>query len=756
MTALAVALAWSAGIAAGYVVGPDLWWVWLAAGVSSFGAAALAGPGAARSAALTFAAALLGVARVTYSVAGTPPDPLAALTGEVTLIGRVADSPSVNERRMTFPLDVLSVIGAATAPDSSATDGARVQVRATSGDVAYGDVVEVRGRLAAPRSRPGFPQAELLARRGIAHVLDAGAVRVREKEGMSGMGALYRLRARLETSLRSALPEPQASLTAGILLGTKVGFPAELRAALAATGTSHIVAVSGFNVVIVAAIVGAVAVKVFGRAWALGPMLLAVWAYIALAGAPPSGVRAALMASFVFIAEAVGRLPDRMTTLSLAAAAMLAWDPTLAFDLGFQLSVAATGGLILFANRIADNLPVLPRVMRASLAPALAAELATLPISLATFHTLPIFGPLANLLVGFVVPLIMLSGVLLALLAPLPGLGDLLAWPTWGLSTYFLTVVRWVGDAPGAVVSTGRLPIGLAVAWYVVLALWAADGSADVRAYLGHRRLNRPCLVFVTLAVLPASAVLTAPPTERLAVSLLDVGGSTLFVRDEAGRSILVGVGAAPAALATSVAQRLGLWERKLSLAIATDASDAGRAVFGETLKKYPADIVLAPLSTEVTPPTPDGAAYTAGLSGRLGTAPGQRVELGEGAWLEVVDVRIHDGAAVVDVRVVSGELAVWLPAPGPMSRRWHDVADAEHGVILRLPGRTAAWLRGAPHVRWLAVVADAPLLTQSELGDVPLIDHRTFGAVDVIFDVSGPGLRTERCSAGRACHIPI
>lgn len=715
-------------------------------------AAALAGPGTVRVLVVGTAVLFFGVARAASSEATAPPDQLADLAGTVTLVGRIADAPTSQSDRIAFPLDVVRVRQPEPAREMSPGALPRVQVRAMNGPLEYGDLVEVRGRLAAPRSRPGFPEAELLARRGIARVLDGGAVRVREKADVSGYGLLYRLRGALESSLRSALPEPHASLTAGILLGTKAGFPAELRAALTVTGTSHIVAVSGFNVVIVAAVVNVVAVRLFGRAWALVPMLAAVWAYIALVGAPPSGVRAALMASLVFVASAVGRLPDRITTLGVAVAAMLAWDPSLLSDLGFQLSVAATAGLVLFAHRIAERLPLLPGPLRAALAPALAAELATLPIAIATFHTLPLVSPLANLLVGFTVPLIMLFGALLAVLTPLPGLDALLAWPTWGLTAYFLTAIDWVADVPGAVVYTGRLPVWLLVAWYLVLVVWAAEASADVRALFGHRRLHRAGLLTATLAVVPASAVLSVPPTDRLTVSFLDVGGPSAFIRDPAGRSALVGGGASATSLATSVARRLGFWERRLDLAVLTRGADRERAAAIETLRRYPATLVLGP------PPAAEETEGEAG-PGRSATTwltaePGQRMELGENIWLEIVDVRVHEEHAVLDVQLVIGALEVWLPGPGPPSPRWRDVTVADREVILRMAGRSTSWLRDAPNVTWRAVVTDLPLVSPStELGG-PVLDLRTFGAVELDFDGVALSVRTERCPSGRGCVV--
>lgn len=747
MTALILALAWIGGVAGGLSFG-TIRWVGPLGGAACLGAAWLAGGGAVRTVALAGVAAFFGVTRVGLDMLGAPVDPLAGLSGEVTLVGRVADVPTPRGSRTSFPLDVTRIERPGPPRDLPNDVPAVVQVRGAPEGPEYGELVEVRGRLGEPRSRAGYPIAELLARRGIAHVLDASAVRLREPAGPSGLGALYRLRARLEAALRSSLPEPHASLTAGIVLGTRSGTPSELRTALSATGTSHIVAVSGFNVAVVAGMVQVLATRLVGHRWALLPMLAAVWGYTLLAGAPASAIRAAVMASLVFGAAGVGRLSDPITTLALSGAAMLAWDPSLLLDLGFQLSMLATAGLVLFARRIADRLAPLPGPVREPLGVALAAQAATLPITLGTFHTMSLVSPLANLLIGAVIPLIMLCGALLAVLAPLAGLGDLLAWATWGLVAYTLGAINWAAELPYAVVSTGRLPQWVAVVWYALLLLWAAESSPDVRPLVGSSGGRRTGLAMATLALLPASAILTAPAEGTLRVSFLDAGGSAVFARAPGGRSVLLSDGEAPAPVVASVAERLALWERGLDLVVLTRGGDARSAALDETLRRYPAALQLRP------PPEADDPAE-APPDGIVDARTGQRVDLGSGAWLEVVDVRSHEGQAVLDLELSMGDHAVWVPGPGAPSPRWREAAEAGRRVALRLPSPASAWWRLAPEAEWLAVVADAPASGRGEEARVgPRLDHRTYGAIEVALGAEEIGLRTERCPEGKGCLV--
>ena len=205
---------------------------------------------------------------------------------------------------------------------------------------------------------------------------------------------------------------------------------------------------------------------------------------------------------------------------------------------------------------------------------------------------------------------------------------------------------------------------------------------------------------------------------------------------------MLANSSAAP--LITSGGQRLSLWERGLDLAVVTSEAAKASVAVTETLRRYPARLLVAP--------SPGDARQVSLLAAQKG----QAVDLGPAARLEVVDVRDYGDQPVVDLKIVAGDLAVWLPGPGPPSPAWSDVATATRQVVLSLPSRPSAWLRTAPAAPWLAVVAQAPVTLPPSWGGPTLLDHQTFGSIELVVAEEGPSLRLERCSGGGSCLVRV
>ena len=274
-----------------------------------------------------------------------------------------------------------------------------------------GDQVRFAGR---PTPPPEGGYGEFLRRTGIAGTLRAATLEVVAHAG-DAAGLLERTRRAAGDSLTRALPEPAAGLAAGILVGLRDRVDRDLAAAFTATGLSHVVAISGWNIALVAGLVGAVLAGRTRRTRS-GGILVAIVLYTVLAGASASVVRAAAMTGVALLARETGRPGTAAAALGWAVAVLVIANPASAVDVGLQLSAAATAGLIAWSRPIGAVLDRrvgwVPGWIREGLAVSLAAQAATLPLVLVAFGRVAPLSPITNLAVVPLVPLAMATGAL--------------------------------------------------------------------------------------------------------------------------------------------------------------------------------------------------------------------------------------------------------------------------------------------------------------------------------------------------------
>ncbi len=258
------------------------------------------------------------------------------------------------------------------------------------------------------------------------------------------------LRMKMQTNLIKWLPGDTGPLASGILLGGNQGLSFEAKTAFRKSGLMHVTAASGYNVVVVAGWVMTAGKKLWGRKPAVGSGILSVVLYMFLAGLSAAVVRAGIMAILTMAAAFWGRKSDAGWTLVLASMLMLIIRPQWVSDIGFQLSVAATAGLIWLA--------VGSGLLLADLKTTIAAQIATLPLILHYFGNLSLFSPIVNLLVLWTVPVIMeisaIASVLGLVWQPLGGIVILAAWP---FLAFMDRLVEWAATWPGAGLEIGKL-----------------------------------------------------------------------------------------------------------------------------------------------------------------------------------------------------------------------------------------------------------------------------------------------------------
>lgn len=249
--------------------------------------------------------------------------------------------------------------------------------------------------------------------------------------------------------LQKSLPEPHAALSAGILLGIRSEMPYDFYQQLINTGTLHVVAASGYNVAIVARVIMVPLLILLPRGWVTVAGVAAIVIYAAVAGSSPAVVRAGIMGSLTVLVYIWGRAAEARRLLWITATLMLIINPLMLVDIGFQLSVAATAGLLYleptvsgFVSKVykkiiksGDKNSIYQAYLANYLYPTLAATIATLPIIVWNFGRISWISPLVNMLILPVVPLIMGLTTLVLALGWIPVIGQVAAWllyvPLW-------------------------------------------------------------------------------------------------------------------------------------------------------------------------------------------------------------------------------------------------------------------------------------------------------------------------------------
>jgi competence protein ComEC len=497
------------------------------------------------------------------------------------------------------------------------------------------DRVELRGRIRPP---PDDEYGEYLARIRAAGTLRAEALDLLPAEGTVAAW-LEGLRRGASDGLDRAIPEPEAGLAAGVLIGLRDRVDRALAAAFTTAGASHVVAISGWNIAIVASTLAAVAGGLHRRRRAV-LTAIAIVVYVAFVGPSPSVVRAGVMAGVALLARELGRPGTAAAALGWAVTALLLVDPAWVDDAGFRLSVLATAGIIAWGSSLTDRLagpnPSRPRRWIAEvLGVSFAAQAATTPIVLLEFGRLSLVAPAVNLIVVPLVPPAMAAGAVALIVGVAAGLGlpavaaTLVGLPAWGLYAAMVAVVRIGAGLPLASLELGApwdviaaaLSLGLILAgarWggrFLDLArshrtLPFGVGGPNARAARrpavaertrprgqGHRsRVPRLAALGLVTATIGLVLVVAHRPDGVTRVVVLDVGqGDGILVEGGRGGRMVVDGGPDPGRLLIALDERLPPWDRRIDILVLTHPHEDHVAGLAELLSRYQVGRVYEP-----------------------------------------------------------------------------------------------------------------------------------------------------------------
>ena len=451
-------------------------------------------------------------------------------------------------------------------------------------------------------------------------------------------GRVDAIRSRAEAGLERGMPEREAALARGFVLGQDDRIDGATREDFRRSGLAHLLAVSGQNVLLLCLLAWPFMALLGLTLRARLLVLLALIAvYVPVTGAGPSIQRAAVMGGAGLVAALAERPASRWSALLIAVAVTLALNPRAAGDVGWQLSFAAVAGILLWTGRLAALVAGEAergsprRAVAEGVAVTAAATVATAPLMAHHFDSLSLAALPANLLALPAVAPAMWLGMLSAAAAQVPALPvEPLNWLNSVCLGYIAQVARWLGSPGWSQVELGLGgPLQVAGAYVALLALAEAGlAAAGRRRGLGvglRAPRSRARRVALAAAVLALATLLAAPalmrpqggggPADGLVVRVLDVGqGDAILLDPPAGEAVLVDAGP-PGAGVGGRLRELGI-ERLAAVAVTHPDSDHAGGL-AEVLDTAAADRLL------LAPPQPRAARRRRGR----GTEPARMVE---------------------------------------------------------------------------------------------------------------------------------
>ena len=538
----------------------------------------------------------------------------------------------------------------------------------------YGDVLRASGELETPTQVGDFDYKGYLEHQGIYATMriysSADIERIDTGRGVKPLEWIYSLRNSLSESIAEVMPEPQAALTQGILLGIRYNIPAEVRDDFITTGTAHLLAISGLHLSIIAGILLSIGIWLFGKKrfiyiWlALG----IIWLYAILTGLHPPVVRGAIMASLFLSAELLGRQRTAITSLAFAAAVMVGIDPPILFGAAFQLSFVAIAGLIFIAPPLRGlgrrlvgatlgegGVAVsLANIVSDGFSVTLAATIAVWPLIAHYFGVVSFVGPLATFLALLALPAIIITGAAAGLigLAFVP-VAQGIGWIAWLFNSYLLFIVGGFAALPLSSVEVGSVSPAFIVGYYcalvAIVGLVRGRGWGErAKNWLGAGARRSSQLIYrlpwrwvipplVIVAVLTSAAAITMPDDE-LHVIFLDIGQGDAILIQRGSQQVLIDGGGSPQMLTGELGDRMPFWDRTIELVVLTHPHEDHLGGLVEVLERYRVEQVLYP-DLEYGSPLYEEWEELIEAEGiaSMSAQAGQEIDLGEGVTMTVL-----------------------------------------------------------------------------------------------------------------------
>lgn len=335
----------------------------------------------------------------------------------------------------------------------------------------YGDLIKFEGKIEKPFSKD---YADYLEKDGIFGITDfPKAELIAENKASKIKASLFKLKEKIVLSFKKVLAPEKAAFLAGITLGERAEFSKEFKEKMSKSGTTHLVALSGYNITVIGIAISAFFGWFLSRRWAFCLSIAAIVGFVLMTGAEASVVRAAIMGGIALLAKEVGRIHSMRNAVAIAAFLMILFNPKiLRFDLGFQLSFLALLGIVYLSPAIQKFFKMKKEKgflgWRENFLTTTSAQLAVMPLLLVNFDYFSVTSILANVLILEAIPLTMFFGFLIGAASFLfMPMAMVLGWFIGLFLTYELTII---GIFSKFSLSIAKIGIFGAIIYYLIIA----------------------------------------------------------------------------------------------------------------------------------------------------------------------------------------------------------------------------------------------------------------------------------------------
>ncbi len=345
----------------------------------------------------------------------------------------------------------------------------------------YGDEVRVKGILTTPENfitntGKEFNYERYLHNQDIYFIVDKGEVEILSQHNGSWLlEKLYRIKEYFMKNIGSVISSPNSDLANGLILGARGGFDTDTKNEFISTGTIHIIALSGYNVTIVAESIMKILGIFFSLAVSLWIGICIVILFVLMAGASATAIRAGVMAVIALVARMTGRTYMAGRALVIAGLLMIAYDPRVITDISFQLSFLATIGILFVTPKVIKWVRWVPTKigLRDVVATTISATIMVLPLLLYSTGVFSIVSLPANVLILPLIPFTMLASFMTGLFG---FISYTIALPFGFIAhlllSYILGVIHFFASLPFASVTIKQFPLIGTIVLYILIFYW--------------------------------------------------------------------------------------------------------------------------------------------------------------------------------------------------------------------------------------------------------------------------------------------